>query len=512
MLIPFGEIVKRFPNSITGIIHGGAHKCEEKSAYNDNGVSDDNIIWIDANPDLVGECKQKYGDIQIINTALSDKSGEEVKFNITNNTEASSLLDLGTHKTRYPQIHVEKEITVTTKRIDDIMEEHKFDPHKYNFLNLDLQGMELPTMKGVGNNIKYIDFAYLEVSFEDLYRGCAQMSDMDSYLSDNGLIRISFSDTGCGWGDALYVKQSFLNTHLNHLRETEQYDTALTILIDMSKIHDFGNGEWAKYKLQLDYMKYMTGDYNVSFDENIDKNKLMKRIINWAHVGTHEPDMNGEFLFFDKIKFCVSILFDVGARDDVYFTEKSSDVIVHAFEPNPSNYQKLLHNIEAKKMGNRVIPVPIGLGNQNTLIDYYNDTESIFKRTHHITSMAVPYKITIEKLSDYCQKHDIKSIDFLKIDTEGYELDILLGCGDMLSSIRIIQFEYGGTYLDSKITLTQIFDLLGRNRYYYLLQKDGIHPIKYNEIKLYDDYSYANIVASTSSMLELINSNEVPNL
>lgn len=511
MLIPFAEIARRFPDSVTGIIHGGAHLCEEKVAYNNNGVSDQSIVWIDANSDLVEICKQRHHDIQIINVALSDTSGKEVKFKITNNTEASSLLDLGTHKTRYPQIHVEKEITVTTKRIDDVLEDANIDPSKYNFINLDLQGMELPAVKGIGNNIKYIDFAYLEVSFEDLYRGCARMNEMDSYLNENGFIRINLVDTGYGWGDAMYVKKKFLDNHINVLRRTERYQLIFNILNDMSKIYNFMDDEWSKYKIQFDYVKYMLGQYDL-ISTSFNTNKLMKRIINWAHVRDHRPEINGEFVFFDGIKFDINILFDVGARDDIYYVKKSSELIVHAFEPNPINYQKLLHNIEVNGIGDRIKPVHVGLGNKNTTVEYYSDTESIFKRTNHITSAVIPYEITIEKLSHYCSMHNIESIDFLKIDTEGYELDVLLGCEEMITSIRIIQFEYGGTYLDSKITLKQIFDLLGPDRYYYLLQGNGLHQIKYDDIRPYDDYSYANFIASTTSMFELINLNEVSTL
>ena len=53
--------------------------------------------------------------------------------------------------------------------------------------------------------------------------------------------------------------------------------------------------------------------------------------------------------------------------------------------------------------------------------------------------------------------------DYLKIDTEGHEIPVLLGCRNFLSNPihpQIIQFEYGSTYLPSGSTLKQVYHLL----------------------------------------------------
>jgi len=46
------------------------------------------------------------------------------------------------------------------------------------------------------------------------------------------------------------------------------------------------------------------------------------------------------------------------------------------------------------------------------------------------------------KLSDYIKKNKIASIDFLKIDTEGYEYEVLVGTEEALSKINIVLFEH----------------------------------------------------------------------
>jgi hypothetical protein len=88
----------------------------------------------------------------------------------------------------------------------------------------------------------------------------------------------------------------------------------------------------------------------------------------------------------------------------------------------------------------------------------------------------------------------ITQIDFLKIDTEGHELDVLQGSEKMLSEGRIkcIQFEYGGTYLDANITLEQVFNLL--KKYNYKISKLGNSEIE-NFTSNLENYTYSNFLA-----------------
>lgn len=89
-------------------------------------------------------------------------------------------------------------------------------------------------------------------------------------------------------------------------------------------------------------------------------------------------------------------------------------------------------------------------------------------------------------------ENNIYEIDFLKIDTEGFELCVLKGFDDYLKKVKIIQFEYGGTFLDNEIKLSTIIDYLKNYNFsnFSYLVKDGTILIENFE----DHYQYCNIV------------------
>lgn len=97
MLIPFNDCVnllQLFNIKVNGVLHVGAHECEELKDYNSKGV--DKIIWIEANQKLI-DLNKSRGVKDIYCLAVDDEEGEAV-FNITNNGQSSSLLDFGTHE------------------------------------------------------------------------------------------------------------------------------------------------------------------------------------------------------------------------------------------------------------------------------------------------------------------------------------------------------------------------------------------------------------------------------
>lgn len=208
MLIPVEVLKRRFGILPTGILHVGAHRAEERADYESAGWSALNpIIWVESQIDLA----QKLTEVlnpdknKVVNATVWSETGKEMKFHVASNSQSSSLYDLGTHATTYPEIKFNSERTITTVRLDEIID----DSDDISFINLDIQGAELEALKGLGSRIHHVKWIYSEVNKRSVYDGCAIIGELDNYLEQFSFTRVATRWAyKTGWGDALWIKRS----------------------------------------------------------------------------------------------------------------------------------------------------------------------------------------------------------------------------------------------------------------------------------------------------------------
>ncbi len=202
MLIPLHDLVKKYNIQFKGILHVGAHECEEIKDYEIH-LPRNQILWIEALPGKVEFSKNKYPNVLIENAVVSDII-ETVRFNVSNNGQSSSILDFGLHSTFHPQVHYVTCFEVKTKLLKNILPNYNIN---YNFLNLDIQGAELKALKGMEEYLNNVDYIYTEVNSDYVYKGCALIGELDDYLLHFGLHRVETKWTDCKWGDAFYIRK-----------------------------------------------------------------------------------------------------------------------------------------------------------------------------------------------------------------------------------------------------------------------------------------------------------------
>lgn len=209
MLIPveeFERAVRSAGVECTGVFHVGAHECEELKCYEINlGIDPTNIVWIDAMEEKVNEAKAR-GIPNVYHAVVSDKDDEMITFNIANSVQSSSILKLKTHLQEHPWIHTVSSIIQKSITVDSFFKRNNLDASKYTIWNFDIQGAELLALKGATESLKFAKVLYLEVNVKELYEGCAQMSEIDAFLTPYGFQRSITHMTQHGWGDAVYVK------------------------------------------------------------------------------------------------------------------------------------------------------------------------------------------------------------------------------------------------------------------------------------------------------------------
>ena len=207
MLIPYSKVVEilgSYGVAVRGILHVGAHECEELRDYIAGGVTANRVVWVEGNEDKVALMKAR-GVPNVYYGLVSDKE-ETVTFNITNNGQSSSILALETHKVEHPQVYVSEVRSAQTTTLKKLAETHGIDVGRLNFWNFDIQGAELMALKGAGDLLDSAEALYLEVNEKELYKGCALLGEMDAFLAERGFRRVEMVMLHHGWGDALYVR------------------------------------------------------------------------------------------------------------------------------------------------------------------------------------------------------------------------------------------------------------------------------------------------------------------
>jgi FkbM family methyltransferase len=202
-----------------------------------------------------------------------------------------------------------------------------------------------------------------------------------------------------------------------------------------------------------------------------------------------------EVYFFNCIKDNINVIFDVGIGEDSIYTEFTGEV--HYFEPDPRHFDKfkIQPNKNSKSFFN-----DFGLSNKNEDLTYYPKTGSFFYRTSSLKWDGLydgQKVLPLKKASEYIDSTKITAIDFLKIDVEGYEYNTLLGFEDHLHKVKIIQFEYGGCYIDAGVNLIDLIRLLNKynfTKFYRLVRGGWIQMTDFT-----DDFQYCNIVCVNNS-------------
>jgi FkbM family methyltransferase len=165
-------------------------------------------------------------------------------------------------------------------------------------------------------------------------------------------------------------------------------------------------------------------------------------------------------------------VFDVGAnlgswtRSLAMIAKHSGTAFtVHAFEPCRSTYKTLESNLSRWNIGDHIITQQIALSSTVGRCSFYSIGSGAGINGFYPTDN--PEKQTVEEVStdtidNYCETNNISHIDIIKIDTEGHDMEVLLGAKKMLSlsAVDFIQYEYNHRWINARHFLKDAFNYL----------------------------------------------------
>jgi len=213
MLLDLNHCIKKYEMNLKGVIHIGAHFGEEIEAYLQIPTIT-SVLMFEPHPDTFETLKQKveahnykekFENFFIVNKGLGPFSCKIDMFTETaNQGQSNSVLKPKVHAVQYPNIKFEGKIEIQLDPLD------RYEPSEvFNFINIDVQGFEMEVFRGARKTLKNIDYIMTEVNRDELYEGCAQVEELDEFLSKHHFKRVETSWAGATWGDALYIKSDW---------------------------------------------------------------------------------------------------------------------------------------------------------------------------------------------------------------------------------------------------------------------------------------------------------------
>ena len=203
----------------------------------------------------------------------------------------------------------------------------------------------------------------------------------------------------------------------------------------------------------------------------------------------------------------INLIFDVGAHKGEsinLFLKNMTVKNIISFEASPLNFKFLeinKKNLEKKFPNTKITIENIALGSDDKIIVFnqFNESSSstmndinqeseYFKRKFNLLNFRnkkdiyKSFKLKTETLDNYMKKNNFDKISFLKIDTEGYEYEILKGLKKRIEYIDTIMFEH---HYDNMIVKKYTFSDIN-----YFLKKNNFHQIYKSKMPFRKTFEY----------------------
>jgi FkbM family methyltransferase len=152
------------------------------------------------------------------------------------------------------------------------------------------------------------------------------------------------------------------------------------------------------------------------------------------------------------------VALDVGANKGEWslaLIKAIPDSTIHAFEPSTKAFEFLSQNTKKFK---QITLYQLALSDQNSSASIYFDEEGsgqaslVNRRLDHFGSNWEKSEVVeVTTLDNWISKNPSVKPNILKLDVEGFELAALKGATETLQFIKVVQFEFGGTSIDTKV-------------------------------------------------------------
>jgi len=192
------EVLKSHHLAPSGVIQVGSHHGEEIPMWNSLGLKQVHFEPIISN---YKKLMADHPEAVVYPVALGcENCVTEMFCETVNGGQSCSLLEPAKHLEILPWIKFNTRQKVIVCRLDE------FEFKGYNFLYIDAQGYEMAVLIGARRTLEEVDVIITEVNRAEVFKDCAQIYEIDSFLWSCGFKRVETEWHGGDFGDALYVR------------------------------------------------------------------------------------------------------------------------------------------------------------------------------------------------------------------------------------------------------------------------------------------------------------------
>jgi FkbM family methyltransferase len=182
----------RFLRRVSGVIHVGANSGQERKRYHRKGLD---VVWIEPIPEVFKRLEANilpFSRQKAVQALVTDRDDQTLEFHISNNDGASSsILPLKDHRDLWPEVVYTQSIKMQTTTLPTLLHKENIDSSKYQALVMDTQGSELHVLRGAESMLANFEYIKTEVADFESYEGCCQLSDLNDFMSQNGIKEFS---------------------------------------------------------------------------------------------------------------------------------------------------------------------------------------------------------------------------------------------------------------------------------------------------------------------------------
>ena len=173
----------------------------------------------------------------------------------------------------------------------------------------------------------------------------------------------------------------------------------------------------SKFGLQSSYKTEMISGFLISYNPKTDIGRKLYRGVDFEK---EELEIAKKYIKNN------STILDIGANIGLHsmtFSKMADNITVIAFEPQPKTFRTLLKNITQNNLNN-IIPLNLAISNSSNIVDFYVMSDDAYSSLIDTGRKELTEKIkTITTTVDGLLGNT--RVDFVKIDVEGLELNVL---------------------------------------------------------------------------------------